>query len=157
MFLEDSIGFFMLLTLTPFMAVKVAGLPLPALYAVQAAVTLLCAVGVYRVGRQGPPLRAMVFTLAAGFLATPYAMAYDMVILAGAGLLWLAASPEWLRSPPRAIGFALLWLVPLWGASLNLYLMPVAPLAIALFAWQVYADAIPRPVENRNPRPHPLA
>ncbi|MBT4490738.1 MAG: DUF2029 domain-containing protein [Rhodospirillaceae bacterium] len=157
MFLETGIGFFMLLTLTPFMAGKLLGLPVALIYALQFAVTLLCALGVYRIGRRGPPLTAMVFTLAAGFLATPYAMAYDLVILAGAGLLLLAAQPKWVKTWPRAVACVLLWILPLWGLSLNLYLMPVAPLVIALFAWQVYSSVNLEPSENRNPRPDPPA
>ena len=140
-FLEAFIGFFMLLTLTPFMALKIVGLPVPALYAGQIAVTLLCAVAVYRVGRRGAHQPAIIFTLAAGFLATPYAMAYDLVIMAGAGLVLLASRPDWLRTGPRAIGFILLWILPLWGLGRNLYFMPVVPFVIALFAWQVYVEA----------------
>ncbi|NQV59895.1 MAG: DUF2029 domain-containing protein [Alphaproteobacteria bacterium] len=155
MFLETAIGFFMLLTVTPFMAGKILGLPVPVLYGLQLAITLLCAFGVYRVGRRGPPLLAMVFTLAVTFLATPYAMVYDLVLLSGAGLLLLAAQPTWLATWPRSVACGLLWMLPLWGLSLNLYLMPVAPLVIALFAWQVWSSAIPTPLENRNPRLDP--
>ena len=84
-------------------------------------------------------------------------MAYDLVILAGAGLLLLAAQPKWVKPWPRAVACVLLWILPLWGLSLNLYLMPVAPLVIALFAWQVYSSVNLEPSENRNPRPDPPA
>ncbi len=164
MFLETGSGFFMLLTVTPFMAGKVMGLPIPLAYLLQLAVTLVCALGVYGIGRRGPPLPAMVFTLAAGFLATPYAMAYDLVILAGASLLLLSAQPNWFGTRPRAMACALLWLLPLlWPIlGVNLYFMPLLPLAIALFAWQVWSlssqgGAIPTPSGNRNPRPGPPA
>jgi hypothetical protein len=159
MFLETGSGFFMLLTVTPFMAGKVMDLPIPLAYLLQLAVTLVCALGVYRIGRRGPALPAMVFTLAAGFLATPYAMAYDLVILAGASLLLLSAQPNWLETWPRATACALLWLLPLlWPIlGVNLYFMPLLPLAIALFAWQVWTSAIPALSENQNPRPDPPA
>ncbi len=141
-FLESPTGFFMLLTVTPFMAGKSLGLPVSMLYGLQLAIGLLCVLGVYRIGRLGPPLLAMVFTLAAAFLATPYAMAYDLVILAGAGLLLLAAPSGWLAQRRRAAVFALLWLLPLWAMALNLFHIAVAPFVIALFAWQVYSDAV---------------
>jgi hypothetical protein len=138
MFLEEGVGFFMLLTVTPFMAGKIVGLGVPLLYMLQFAVTLVCAVGVYQMGSRGKPLPAMVFTLAAAFIATPYAMAYDLPILAGAGLLLLASRPDFLDGAGRAVAFAMLWMLPLVGLSGNLLLVALAPFVIALFAWQLW-------------------
>jgi len=145
MFLEDGRGYFLFLTLTPFMAGKIVGVPLPALYAVQIGLALLCALGVYRMGRRGPPLRAVIFTFAATFMATPYAMAYDLTVLVGAGLLLLAARPGWMNTPRRAFAFVALWLLPLVGLSQNLLLVAGAPLVIALFTWQVWRADVDDP------------
>ncbi len=145
MFLEEGRGFYMLLTAAPFMAGKIYGLPVPLLYALQGAITLLCAVAVYRMGRRATPPAALVFTLVCGFLATPYAMAYDLVILAGAGLLLLAAQPDYLGRTGRAVAFAMLWTLPLLAASGKMEIVGLVPIVIALFAWQLwhYADHHP--------------
>jgi hypothetical protein len=65
-------------------------------------------------------------------------MAYDLPILAGAGLLLLASRPDFLDGAARAVAFATLWMLPLVGLSGNLLLVALAPFVIALFAWQLW-------------------
>ncbi len=138
MFLEEGRGFYMLLTAAPFMAAKIYGLPVALLYVLQAAIALLCAVVVYRMGRRATPPAALAFTLVCAFLATPYAMAYDLVILAGAGLLLLAAQPGYLDKTSRAVVFAMIWTLPLAAASGKMEIVGLVPVVIALFAWQLW-------------------
>lgn len=76
--------------------------------------------------------------VAAIFLASPYTLNYDLLLLMpAAALLFLHPPPEGYRAGERLI-YLLVWSIPTVGLALNLAGLPLNPLVILLFggiAW----------------------
>jgi hypothetical protein len=64
------------------------------------------------------------------FLATPYSLDYDMMILAPAILLLAADHRSGNMAPWRATAIALLWLVPFFARALGAIGLPAGAIAI---------------------------
>ena len=119
--------------ITAFAAARLLGLPTGAAYAVQwmiSAAVLGALAGAAWKSRYSPSLGAAM--LAGAPLATPFALDYDLVLLAFP-LLWLAG--EGLRSgfaPYEKLAMALAFIVPVFARPLALSAgVPIAPLVIA--------------------------
>lgn len=120
--------------ISPFAAVRLLGVPVGAAYAIQVIVALGVGLGVgllCRGGRWTPGLAAAV--LAGAPLVTPFALDYDLVILAFP-LLWLAG--EGLRTGFRdweKLALLAAFAVPAFARPLALNAgVPVAPLVLAM-------------------------
>lgn len=119
---------------TPFAALRLLGTPVWAAYLGQAGVTLTLAGLIVRQawGRRWS-LTLAAAVLAAAPLATPFALDYDMVLLAFP-LLWLAG--EGLRTgfaPWEKLALVLAFITPAFSRALGLNAgLPIAPPVIAL-------------------------
>lgn len=135
--------------ITPFAALRLLGAPVSWSYAVQAVVTAalgLLIARLARVRRWSAALAAAV--LAAAPLATPFALDYDMVLLAFP-LLWLTG--EGLRTGFRSwekLAVLLAFITPAFSRALGLNLgVSVVPVVMALLLATIYRRAMV-PVEK---------
>jgi alpha-1,2-mannosyltransferase len=91
-------------------------MPVAAAYAGQAVAAVLAAVAIVRLWRTGDVRLEGAALCIAALLATPFALDYDLMILAPAILL-LAGREETAAAPYGATLLLLLWLVPLFARS----------------------------------------
>lgn len=121
-----------------FMAARSLGATLTTAYAVQAIVTLSCAVLACRAWRRpgGEPRRRMAITVALTCLASPWVHSYDMPALAIAILLLADAS-----RPQHLPYLALAWC---WPGAQSLLALPntLLVLSTASIAWLASHDAL---------------
>ncbi len=127
--------------ISPLESLAAAGMSVTAAAAVQAAVTLACAVVAWRAWsrRDADPVSRLGLTLALGLLATGYGYVYDTVALSVAIALASARGPKF--TPPQALALSMAWSWPVMSAPLQLLvgLPPVGPLVIAAAAWAFHA------------------
>jgi len=129
---DQPIPLFQLLLVTPFFALRMLGAGLTASHVLQGLCALVMTVLALRLGASAAPSRQLAAWAAVGaFLAAPYAMAYDLVLLAAACLL---AEREGVRS----VFVPLAWLLPVLAVLGNFFRLPIAPLVLAGFALAVY-------------------
>lgn len=120
--------------ITPFAALRLLGVPVGSAYAVQLAVGIGVALMLARVawGRRWSPALGAA-TLAGALLVTPFALDYDLVLLAFP-LLWLAG--EGARTgfaPYEKLAIMLAVATPAFARALALNAgVPIAPLTLAL-------------------------
>lgn len=109
------------------------GVPLGAAFAVQAAVSLLVLVLVWRRAAMLGSAAGLVFLAASAMLASPYLFNYDLTILSAALVLRLVAAPAPSRGAFAVYGLGyLLPVLTYWGY----HFFPIAP-AITLAVWLV--------------------
>ena len=135
---EHSTGVFQAMTPSPFMAGRLLGLPLDGAYALQAIVSLACAILVIAHFWRLRPERRLIepldilLLLTCGFLASPYGFNYDM-----AGLCVVILLAE--RSDPGLENLAA-WrgcVACLWAAPIVMVIVPVALSARGLGLWPI--------------------
>lgn len=124
-----------------FALVRMVGGTVEIAYAAQLFVALIvvaAVVGAWNRTDRFAPKAALLCT--GSFLATPYSLDYDMMILAPAILLLVADYRSNDKAPWRASAIAILWLTPLFARALGDVYLPVgAPAILAVFAlvaWQ---------------------
>ncbi|MDJ0943832.1 MAG: glycosyltransferase family 87 protein [Kiloniellales bacterium] len=126
-----------------FSAVRMWGGSVPLAYAAQILGTAIAAVLLVRLWRGPAPfaLKAAGLVVAA-LLSTPYALDYDLVVLA-LPIAWLAA--EALRTgflPWERLLLAAAWLLPLVARQISeLVLLPLGPVVMAALFWLVLRRA----------------
>lgn len=119
-------------------------------YAMQATIALAIVATIVHVWSRTSRFASKAALLCVGsFLATPYSLDYDMMILAPAILLLIAELRVQPAPPYRASAIALLWLVPLFARAVGDVGFPVGVLSVlavfALVAWQEWsAQPAPR-------------
>jgi alpha-1,2-mannosyltransferase len=127
----QPIALFQLLLVTPFTALRLLGAGLATSYVLQATCSLLAIAFALRLGATGAPRAVLAAWAAVGaLLASPYAMAYDLVVLSAACLLVReGAGRSWF--------VPLAWLLPLLTVLGNYARVPFAPLVLVGFALAV--------------------
>ena len=133
--------------ITPFAALRLLGAPVSIAYAAQAVVSLVVALLLARSAwgcRWSPALSALLLTGA--LLATPFALDYDLVLLAFP-LLWLTG--EGLRggfASYEKLAIALAFITPAFSRALGLNVgLPVTPPVLALLFWALFRRASEQP------------
>ena len=140
-FLEQSatppgkaIPLFQLLLVTPFFTLRNLGAGVEVSYVVQALLALGAAWVAWRLAARGAPTARLAAWAATGaFLASPYAMAYDLVLVAAACLLLVR------EQTARSAFLPLAWLLPLLTVFGNYVRLPFAPLVLVGLAWAIAA------------------
>jgi uncharacterized membrane protein len=114
-----------------FSLVRMYGGPIELAYAAQGAIALVVVAAVVHAWSRTDRFAAKGALLCIGsFLATPYSLDYDMMILAPAILLLAADHRSGNMAPWRATAIALLWLVPFFARALGAIGLPVGAIAI---------------------------
>lgn len=109
------------------------GVPMGAAFAVQAGVSLMVAVQLWRLAPRLHGVAGLVFLAASATLVTPYLFNYDLTLLSAALVLRLVAAPVPSRTALLVYGLGyLLPVLTYWGY----HFFPVAP-AITLAVWLV--------------------
>jgi len=130
--LEHASGILPTMVPTPFMNVRVAGLPLSWAWALQAVVsaTAIAAV-VWTFYRRRDPVLSMALFVTASFLVTPYIFNYDMIVFG-----WMLAQlrdHEGTRPLDDRLAMVV-WTLPVTTMILGLAHIPISFLALAAFA-----------------------
>jgi hypothetical protein len=124
---------------------RALGAPVEVAYAAQGALTLSLASALVALWRSVAAfaLKACALILAA-FLATPYAVDYDLVMLAPAAAFFAAHAMKEGFRPYEKLALALLWIAPLIGRPVGeALLLPVGFLSALLLFGLVIARAAP--------------
>ena len=121
-----------------FAALRLWDVPLAAAYAGQAIAALAGLAVVILIWRARVDLRVKGAVLClATFLVTPFALDYDMVLLAPAIALMTSRSRDEGAAPFEALLLALLWIVPLLSRTAGLVHIPLSILVISCAAINV--------------------
>jgi len=136
---QDGVGYAKMVSV--FAWLRLWHMPLAAAYTGQAIAALLALILVVRLWRPGGDLRLQGAVLCIGtLLATPFALDYDLMILAPALLLLAAYDAVNRPIPFGATLLFVLWAMPLFVRSIaSLTLIPMAPLALAASLFLVNA------------------
>jgi hypothetical protein len=132
---QGRVGYYKMVS--TFSAVRLVGAPLAAAYGTQGLSTLAALFATMLIWRKKADFRLQCAMLCmAAFFATPFALDYDMAILASALALLAAYGMDRGFSPHCAAALALLWIAPFLSRAAGLLHMPVAlVLAACLGAW----------------------
>jgi alpha-1,2-mannosyltransferase len=137
--MREGTGAFLNLMPSVFAGARVAGLGASAGLAIQAAVTALVAVAVYRRYRAAPGDPAsLALLLVAAVLATPQALNYDLTVVAVAVLYMLPAGGVALEGRGLRIGLPLAWVLPLIVPAFNANGVPASPLILLALLWVLW-------------------
>jgi len=130
--LRDFEGFFTSMLISPYAGLRGAGLPHVVSLGLQWAVAALAlAATVYGVRRTADAERRLAIVAAATFLATPYALTYDLPVIALviARLYARAPGATWTRLESALYGGA--WAIPLASMPLSIVGAPLTPFLMA--------------------------
>jgi hypothetical protein len=136
---QDGVGYAKMVSV--FAWLRLWHLPLSVAYAGQALVALLALIAVMRLWRPGCDLRLQGAVLCIStLLATPFALDYDLMLLAPAILLLAAYELANRRVPFGATLLFALWAMPLFARTISsLTSVSVVPLALAASLFLVNA------------------
>ncbi|MDD2324563.1 MAG: glycosyltransferase family 87 protein [Alphaproteobacteria bacterium] len=148
---NDKLFLFAYLIPSPFYALRIIGVATDLAKDIQIIISLLCAGGVYYLFRITKDVRLQIAVYGSAiFLATPYALNYDMPILAAASIA-LAMTKPFTLLKERIILLAA-WLLPLYLELVNHLHIAIGPLVIAgilaLATQQILAAKAPKPQPN---------
>ncbi len=136
--LEAGSGNFQLMMPTAFMSVRILYDNLAFAYLVQAVVTMVSLIIVYRTWRSSRSLeRKLGITLLGAIVSTPYAHNYDLSIASVAILLFFQNK---LDERSRFTGhiMMLVWFLPIIVLPFNWVGWPIGPLLLLGLAWSAY-------------------
>ena len=141
---EVNTGLFAHATPTPYMSLRILGLGVGAAYVVQAVVSIAVIGAVYAIFRATNDRVYQLGAISAGvFLATPFAFAYDMPLLAVAVLVMVerALRADFITGERLVLGLA--WFLPFITLGGNAAGVPVSPvIAAALLAVSIIRSGI---------------
>jgi hypothetical protein len=130
--LQQGGGIMLAMMPTPFVNMRVAGLPLEAAWAVQGLVSAAAvAAVVWTFARRRDPTLSLALFVTASFLATPYAFNYDMVVFGV--VIALLAMREDRTSLDRGLAVAV-WALPAGALLLGIVGVPGSSLVLLAFA-----------------------
>jgi len=146
---QDGVGYAKMISV--FASLRLWHLPLSVAYAGQAVAALFVLIAVVHLWRPGGDLRLQGAALCIGtLLATPFALDYDLMILAPALLLLAAFSVANRPIPFGATLLFVIWMMPLFVRSIaSLTLISLAPLALGGCLFLIG-------MRSRNPETVPL-
>ena len=152
---EHGGGLLLLQAASAFHAGRLVGLPLGSAWALQAIVSAAAiAAVIWTFRRRRDPVLSMALLIAATFLVTPYALNYDMVVLA-----WVLALLR-QREGNEPIDHYLIiavWTLPLTMMLAGLIHIPLALPVLAAFAARLVWQLAQSDAEQRSDRPAAFA
>lgn len=127
-------GFFTAMLVSPYAALRTVGQSHTAALAIQAIISvaaiIACAIAVRRTDNADARLSVIV---AATFLVTPYALIYDLPVLALAIARQFARAPKASWTSEEVAAYGGVWAMPLASMSLSFIGAPLTPLFIGAF------------------------
>lgn len=121
---------------TPLPAARILGLPPAAAFAVQVAAALLAVAAVWHAFRRHGPSDARIAVLvAAMFMASPYTLNYDLLLLMPAAVALFRQGLSHGFQPGERLIHLAVWIIPTLSLNLNRIGVPLTPLIVLAFGW----------------------
>jgi alpha-1,2-mannosyltransferase len=137
---QGRVGYYKMMS--TFSALRLVGVPVAAAYGAQALSTLVALLATMLVWRKPSDHRLQYAILCVSvFFATPFALDYDMTILAPALALLAAYGMDRELGPLSTSSLALLWIIPMLSRAGGLLHMPIGLLVAACVGAMIWTHA----------------